>query len=231
MPRQTLRTNEGNLENVQNPSNNVPQQNDQQPQQGQVKAPQPKQAPSLLDSEENRSILQTIKEEIKFELKQEIVDALNSEHMSLIEIDPQTSYCLKACASAINKSVSNIFPIGGNELFNQQQQAQQNGQQMVGQQQQQQPQQQQQKQAAAEELSDFLVHSTITKLASTEYFNQQATEQEFMQDIYNTVEIITNGMNKFAEDNYIDFYDPNNQDLLIELINDGTLYDLGSDAE
>lgn len=227
MPRQIQRTNEGNLENVQNPSNNVPEQNIQQPQQGQVKAPQPKQAPSILDSEENRGILQTIKEEIKFELKQEIVDALNAEHMSLIEIDPQTSYALKACASAINKSVSNIFPIGGNELFNQQQaQAQQNGQQMVAQQQ-----QPQQKQASAEELSDLLVHSTITKLASTDYFNQQATEEEFMQDIYNTVEIITNGMNKFAEDNFIDFYDTNNQDLLIELINDGTLYDLGSEAE
>ena len=209
MPRQIQTTNEGNLDNAINPSNNIPEQNGEN-----IQAPQEKnkqqinQVPNILDSEENRSILQTIKEEIKFEIKQELIDALNSEHMSLVEIDPQTSYALKAAASALNKSVSNIFPIGGNDLFNQQQQqqAQATAQQMAAQQQQQ---PQQQKKASADELSDLLIHSTITKLASTDYFNQEATEEEFMKDIYSVVEVITNGMNKFAEDNMIDFYDPN----------------------
>lgn len=231
MPRQIQTTNEGNLDNAINPSNNIPEQNGEN-----IQAPQEKnkqqinQVPNILDSEENRSILQTIKEEIKFEIKQELIDALNSEHMSLVEIDPQTSYALKAAASALNKSVSNIFPIGGNDLFNQQQQqqAQATAQQMAAQQQQQ---PQQQKKASADELSDLLIHSTITKLASTDYFNQEATEEEFMKDIYSVVEVITNGMNKFAEDNMIDFYDPNNEELLIELINDGTFFDLGSTAE
>lgn len=231
MPRQIQTTNEGNLDNAINPSNNIPEQNGEN-----IQAPQEKnkqqinQVPNILDSEENRSILQTIKEEIKFEIKQELIDALNSEHMSLVEIDPQTSYALKAAASALNKSVSNIFPIGGNDLFNQQQQQQEQAtaQQMAAQQQQQ---PQQQKKASADELSDLLIHSTITKLASTDYFNQEATEEEFMKDIYSVVEVITNGMNKFAEDNMIDFYDPNNEELLIELINDGTFFDLGSTAE
>jgi hypothetical protein len=203
----------------------------------------PVQKPSM-SPEEVLAIIQQAGEQWKFEVIQQIVDSVNAESMLLMSVDPTSATSVRAIASAINKSVSSFFPIGENDLFNQYkaQQAGATEQAMVQGAQQKQPQQQQSQQKtekkASEDLSDFVYNVVCEKIASTGYFEQfnekVASEDEknkiaeyIQNDIYSVIEKVAKGMEKFAEENDIDFSDPNTWEALQQLIEDGTLIEIG----
>jgi len=166
--------------------------------------------------------IQQAMEQVKFELKNEIVQALNAKAQQFSDTDPTTSTSLKASAGAINEAVSDVVPLGENEEFNQQQVAQQQA--MAGQQQKQQPSQQQVKQA-----SEIVWDTFMKKLDEYGYFekNASAKKETINQDLIDIAKILGVGMDKYAEDNDVDFSDPNYHDVLKELVMDNTLYKIG----
>jgi len=252
--------NEGSFTNSPNPQNNALDNQSN----SNIEQKQPVQKPTM-GPDEILAIIQQAGEQWKFEVMQQAIDAVNSESMLLMSVDPTSATSVRAVASALNKSVSSFFPIGENDLFNQYkaQQAGQLGQAMVAgaSQPQQQPQggggQSQPKPAekkptdkkpeekkdnekkAADELSDFVYNTVSTKIANTGYFEQFNLEKiasdeektkitEYIQkDIYDVIEKVAIGMNKFSEDNDVDFMDSSNWDTLRELIEDGTMIEIG----
>lgn len=178
--------------------------------------------------------IQQAKEEAKFELKQELVQAINSKAQQLSDIDPVVATALQAVAAAINESVSSVTPLGENEEFNQQQQSSMpSPQNMVGQLAKQTkpqpsgPGQSQVKKASDYNLEEMVYETCMEKIAQTDYFEQDIPEETRAEDIMRTLEIIGTGLNKFAEREQVDFTDPQTRELLVSLINNGTLYHLG----
>ena len=174
----------------------------------------------LINPEEIQLLIQQGMEQVKFELKREIVQAINAKAQQLSDVDSATSTAMVAIASAINEAVSNVIPLGGNEEFNVQQMAQQDFS-------------QQQVKQSSDELAELIWDTMISGLKEKGYFEKNASfERELInEDLTNTYITIGRGMEKFAEDNDIDFTDSNYHDLLKELILDGTLYEIGKQNE
>lgn len=175
-----------------------------------------------LSPEEIMQLIQQGMEQVKFEMRQENVQAINAKAQQLSDIDPSTSTSMRAIAGALNEAVSSVTPLGQNEEFN----AQQNQQALA----QQEASQQQVKQASDKELGEFVWNVMCDGLTEKGYFEKNASiENEIInKDLTDTFVKIGLGLEKFAEDNDVDFHDSNYQDLLAELILDGTLLEIGS---
>lgn len=165
-------------------------------------------------SEEVFYLIQQSKEEAKFELKKELSESLNAKAVQLQEIDPTTSACLRACAIAIAEALSSVIPVGQNPEFNATAQSEV-------------PQAMAQKQAM--DLQDFIYKTTIEYLSNKNYFELNAgiSQEKLAEDLNEAVEIINNGLSIYSNQNEIDFTDHNTWDLLTDLINDKTLFQLG----
>lgn len=198
--------------NVENPTNVDPTDNQDQniPSQGPV-------------SDEVLYLLQQAKEEAKFEIKQELAEAINSEYQKFAEIDPTLATALKAVAAAINGSISNVVPIGENSQLNaiKEQQAQSNAQNLI--------QNVQQKKQASISLPEFVWDKTMEKVASMGYFEQNETADETIirNDLDELFQTIVKGMDKFAELNEVDLTDANYWAVLEDYIKDGTFFNMG----
>lgn len=168
---------------------------------------------------------QQSKEEAKFEVKKEIVDAVTAKAQQLMDVDPTTATALRAFAAAVNEAVSMVNPIGDNGEFNAQQQ-----QQMPQQQDPSQLEQQPAQKTASDPLKNFIAESSIEKIASTGYFklNEHIEDALLEKDLQDTIDVISVGVEKFASDNDINFEDSNTWDLLKELIEDGTMFNMGA---
>jgi len=187
--------------------------------------------------------IQQAKEEGKFEVKQELTQALNAKAQQLSDIDPVVATALQAVAAAINESVSSVTPLGENEQFNAQQESNMpdpqrmmssiagknglNNQSTQAKPQPSGPGQNQAKTASEYSLEEVTYETCMSKIASTDYFEQDISEEQRNADLMRTLEIIALGINKFAEAEDVDFTDPQTKELLICRINDGTFYHLG----
>jgi hypothetical protein len=171
-----------------------------------------------INPEEIQLLIQAGMEQVKFELKQELTQAINAKAQQLSDMDPTTATAMRAIAGAMNEAVSSVTPLGGNEEFNAQQ----------GQQIQQDASQQQVKQSS-DELAELIWNTMVTGLEEKGYFEKNASFEKEMvnDDLTNTYVTIGKGVEKFADDNEVDFTDSNYHDLLKELILDGTFYDMG----
>lgn len=193
----------------------APMQQDQQPA-GATGQPQetPKPAGATpkvgVTQDELLFYMQQCMEQVKFEVKQEIVDAINAKAQQLSDVDPTTSTSLRAVAAAVNSAVSDPQPLGENEQFNQQNAGQQQA-------------------VPQKQASDVAWDAMIEKLEGAGYFEKNASYDEKVveQDLKDLAVVIGRGMEKYAEDNSIDFNDSNYHEMLKELILDNTLYNIG----
>jgi len=176
-------------------------------------------------------LMQQAKEEAKFELKQEIVEALNSEYQKFVEVDPVLATSLKGVAAAINGSVGNIVPLGENSQMNamKEQQAQGTAQNMM--QNVQGPAQPQTKKQAS--LPEFIWNCYEMRLKEAGYFENNAgqPQEKIASDLDEVFEVIVSGMNKYAELNGINLQDTSYWGVLKDCIDDGTFYQYGVENE
>ena len=165
-------------------------------------------------SEEVMALIQTAMEQVKFEIKKEYVEAITAKSQQLAEVDPVTSTTLKAVAGAINESVSDVVPLGGNQELNNKPEAG-----IVEKQ--------------AEDIAQILRNTTKEKLKKVGFFDKVAgnNEDEVEEAVNGILDITLLGMQKFAEDNDVDFSDPNTHEMLEELIEDGSLFQIGLDEK
>lgn len=196
---------------------------------------QPAESGSNID--EYAYMLQNLKEQVKYEIKEEIVNSITLKSNSLMSVDPSTATALAAVASSIGGAISQVQPIEmGQPQENTEEQpanGQADGKPVAAQPlpPQQAPQigeEPDQSQKTAEDVKDFIFDATMEYLKAQNYFelNKKASE-EITDDLTDTVGYIDYGATIYATNNGIDFTDANTWDLLEELISDGTLYNTG----
>lgn len=183
---------------------------------------QPAPVKQLITPEEVMAIVQQGMEQAKFETQQAFVQALNAKAQQFSDQDPTVSTVLRAAAGAMNEAVMDVQPLGQNEQFNEQQ----NDRSVASQQD---ASQQQVKQSS--DVAEVLWDAMVSQLTDIGYFEKNAShdQQKINDDLTDAFIVTGRGLEKFAEDNDIDFSDPNYQDLLIELVKDGTFYSIGSE--
>ncbi len=189
-------------------------------------------------------MLQNLKEQVKYEIKEEITNTITRKSNSLMSVDPATATALAAVASSISGAVSQVQPI---EMGQGQPAEEESGDEQIdpmqGKPMKAEPQQPgampqvgeapgkmstQPGQKTAEDVKNFIFDSTVNFLKRQNYFelNKEAGD-DAKDDLAETVGYIDYGANIYAYDNGLDFTDTNTWGLLEELISDGTLYNTG----
>lgn len=144
-----------------------------------------------------------IVEEEKVKFKQELAAAINTKADSLMEFDSTTAIVMKAVANAMLDSFSsygeNVLPYLNKNSSDE-------------------------NYMSDEELGGIVWNSIVEVLEKKGYFEKNANvDQEIIKkDLEKTLKLVGEGMEKFAEDNFIDFHDKMYIDVLKQLIEDGT---------
>lgn len=200
-------------------------------------------------------MLQQQSQQIKFEIKKEMMNAYTSQANSLMDVDPATATALNAMANALSSSLSSNMPLGQNPEFNAQASVPDTGITQPEDLEQSKPtlgatpnkpqagpnkpqpgatkkptDSTQQKQAA--DLDEHLFNTTIDYLTSKGYFEKNASndQEKVAENISETVDLITIGLDELANEAQLDFSDPSTWDVVSEMIYDGTLYHKGKNT-
>src|SRR5690606_22469359 len=159
-------------------------------------------ATTSVNIEEVMSLMQQVKEEAKFEIKKEIVEACTSQAQQLSEVNPAVATALNAMATAINSSVTSIVPIG------------QNPEVPPGGSPGKEPNQKEAEDVfelteQETKFNNFVYRVSMDIINDSGYFEKNASfsEEEVNEDLAKTFEIIEAGIEKVGEELGIDFVD------------------------